>query len=150
MSPLFRKIFGVIAGIGIGGALVMVVQFLNSTVFPPPAGLDLTDPEAIAQFVADSGPLPLLGVALSWFVGTFVGVFMATRVAQTRGRVPGGVVAVFFLAAALWTLNSFQHPVWFWVVGLGAIALAGHLGHAVGAQRPGVVAQGGTKEAPFE
>lgn len=149
MNPTLRKIFGVIAGIGIGGALVVVVELLNSTVFPPPAGVDLTDPETVARLIAEGGPLPLLGVGVAWFVGTFVGAFMATRVAQTRGRIPGGVVTAFFFAGALWTLTSFPHPAWFWAVGLGAIALAGHLGHAVGARPPGAVAHGGTKEAPF-
>lgn len=150
MNPTLRKLFGVIAGIGVGGALVMVIQLLNITFFPLPPGLDVNDPEALGQALADAGPLPLVGVGLSWFVGAFVGSFMATRVAQTRGRVPGGVVTAFFFAGALWTLTSFPHPVWFWVVGLAAIALAGHLGHAVGARPPGAVADGGTKEAPFQ
>lgn len=150
MNPTLRKIFAVVAGIGFGGSLVMVVQLLNTTVFPPPPGMDLSDPESIGRFIAEAGPLPLLGVALSWFVGAFVGAFMGTRVARTRSRIPGGVTTAFFLAGGLWTLLSFPHPAWFWVVGLGAIALAGHLGFAVGARPPGAVADGGTKEAPFE
>jgi len=150
MNPWIRNAFGVVAGIGIGGALVMVVELVNATLFPPPPGADLSDPETVARIITEGGSLPLVGVAVAWFAGTFVGTFMATRVAETRGRGPGGVVAAFFFAGALWTLFSFPHPAWFWVVGLVAIAAAGHLGYTVGASPPGAVGDGGGKNAPFE
>lgn len=150
MNPTYRKIFAVVAGIGVGGALVFAVEFVNSLVFPLPADVDPSDLEAVATAMADAGPKVLVGVALGWFVGTFTGTFIATRVWGTRSRVPGGIVTVFFLLGSLTTLTTIPHPMWFWVVGLTAVTAAGHLGHAVAAGPPRPVADGGGKEAPFE
>lgn len=149
MNPTYRRIVAVVAGIGIGGVLIFAVEFVNSLVFPLPADVSPEDPVALAEAMADAGPRVLVGVAVGWFVGAFTGTFIATRVAQTRSRIPGGIVTVFFLLGSLTTLTAFPHPMWFWVVGLTAVTGGGHLGHAVGAGPARPVADGGTKDAPF-
>jgi hypothetical protein len=65
--------------------VIMAMEMLGHHFYPPPSGLDVTDPAneaAFAQFVAT---MPFGGkvmVLLAWLAGTFVGALAAAKIAR--------------------------------------------------------------------
>lgn len=126
-----RKIGGVVLGLVAAGLVVMLVESLGQSAFPPPAGFD---PEAPDLSLV---PLPaILSVALAWVLGPLTGGLVATLVGKPAGPVPALVVGAFFLAADVANLILIPSPRWLWVVGLLAPLPAAWLGFAWARRRP--------------
>jgi hypothetical protein len=120
-----RKIGGVILGLLAAGLVVMLVEVLGHSAFPPPAGFDPKAPDLSLV------PLPaILSVALAWVLGPLTGGFVATLMGKPRGPVPALVVGGIFLAADIANLVSIPSPAWLWAVGLLAPLPAAWLGFA--------------------
>ncbi|HEY5782232.1 MAG TPA: hypothetical protein VIT66_10275, partial [Lysobacter sp.] len=70
-----RTILGMLVGVVVAVLVIMAMEMLGHHFYPPPSGLDVTDPAneaAFAQFVAT---MPFGGkvmVLLAWLVGTFL------------------------------------------------------------------------------
>jgi membrane protein YdbS with pleckstrin-like domain len=106
-----KNVLVALAGIVVGVLTVAIVESIGHLIYPPPAGVDLKDPEQLAAII-DTIPFPAkLMVLLAWGLGTFgggvTGVFLSGRKAW-----PAGVVALVMLLAAGWTLFIIPHPIW--------------------------------------
>lgn len=125
-----RTFLGLLAGVVVGMAVVMAVEFLGVTLFSPPGGLDVTD-EAALRAAMDTMPTSALAfVVLAWTLGAVAGTFTAARITRSLlALVAGGLV----LAATLFNLASFPHPAWMWVLGLLGVAGGAWLGFRLGA-----------------
>ena len=62
-----RTVLGVGAGLATMFVVIMLVQFAGAQLFPPPEGLDMRDPEALAGAMAQ---MPLGALALVVRVAT--------------------------------------------------------------------------------
>ncbi len=128
---MVRTILGIIAGVVVGVIVVMLVEGLGHMMFPPPAGLDPSDPEAMKAIIANLSFGAFASVLAAWGLGTLAGGFTAARIAR-NGEWPAWVVAPFVLASAIYEMMRFSHPVWFMgsalAICLGMGWLAGRLG----------------------
>ena len=123
-----RNTLAGIAGILIAVALVWLVEMLGHAVYPPPTGLDFTDPQAMAAYM-DSIPLgALLFVAAAWFIGTLGGTCAACAIGTARPAVFATVVGGLMLVATAINLFMIPHPVWFSALGIVGIVVAAWLG----------------------
>lgn len=120
-----RRIGGVVLGILAAGLVVMLVEGVGQSAFPPPAGFDPSAPDLSLV------PLPaLVSVALAWVLGPLTGGLVATLVGKPPGPLPALVLGAFFLAADIANLVMIPSPWWLWVVGLLAPLPAAWAGFA--------------------
>ena len=115
---MLRLILGVVLGIVVGAIVTGVVEGMGHTIFPPPPGVDLTNPAQL-QTVMSRVPMEAkIAVLLAWFLGTLGGASAANLIAGRRAWA-GRIVALIVLALSIFNMTSIHHPVW---MALGAIA----------------------------
>lgn len=120
-----RKIAGIVLGLLAAGLVVMLVEALGHSMFPPAAGFDPTAPDLALVPVG-----AIASLALAWTLGPLVGGLVCTLVGKPPGPVPAFVVGLFFLAADIANLAMIPSPAWLWVVGIVAPLPAAWLGFA--------------------
>ncbi len=108
---MLRITLGVVAGLIVGMVVTGVVESVGHALFPPPPGVNLTDPAALASVM---GKIPLgakIGVLVAWFLGVLTGASTALLIAGRRQ--PGGwIVGALLFAFAAWTMATIPHPAW--------------------------------------
>lgn len=121
---ILRSILGVFVGVVVGTGLVAAIEQVSRSLYPPPPGADLTDPEQIAAFVRDLPPGALLIVAFAHLVGPLAGAWLAARVAGWRPMTHAIVTGAVFLFFGLLNLVMVPHPLWFGALDLLMYPLA--------------------------
>ena len=119
---MFRNIGAALAGVAIAFVLVMLIEKIGHLIYPPPADLDYTDPEAIKPYIATLPFIALLFPMIAWVVGTFAGTIVASKIGTANSLLFAGVVGGLVLAATITNLIMIPHPMWFSIVSLIAIA----------------------------
>jgi hypothetical protein len=115
-----RTILGMLVGVVVAVLVIMAMEMLGHHFYPPPSGLDVTDPAneaAFAQFVAT---MPFGGkvmVLLAWLVGTFLGALAAAKIArhQTAAAL---LVALVVISGVIGMIMEIPHPAWLSILGL--------------------------------
>ncbi len=127
MAPagLLRTIIAILIGIAIAGATIAVIEWVGQAFYPPPGGIDMTDPGAMGAALVEAAPGAQIFVLIAWFFGSLVGGF-AARIIANRWIAPIAV-ALAVSAAVLWTTTLFPHPWWMVLSGLALPLLAGLL-----------------------
>ena len=123
---MLRLILGVLAGVVVGVIVVGVVEGVGHTLFPPPPGVDLTDPAQLKTAMSQVPVQAKIWVLLAWFLGTLAGASTGNLVAGRR-RWAGRVAAMALFAFAVWTMATIPHPLWFMVAALAATLVAATL-----------------------
>lgn len=121
LPPLVRNVLGVIAGVVVGGFVVGLVEGANVLLFPPPPGMDFTNPEALGRYAASLPTAAYAIVGLGWMLGALAGGVVAAPIAVRRRGVVGLVVGVIFVGASIMNLVSPDlppHPAWMWAPAL--------------------------------
>lgn len=131
---MVRRIIAFIAGIAVAVALVMVIQKLGHSLFPPPTDLDPADREFMEAYVASLPWGPLAFVIASYFVATLVGGWVAGAVAGEWPLLYAGVVGFFILAGAISTVMMIPHPTWFTMAAIAGIVIAALLAATLAAR----------------
>jgi hypothetical protein len=128
MPPILRSILAVLAGIIVGFVVVAALEFLDTTLFPLPAGLDLHDTAAMKQAMAHAPLAALILVLVGWGISALLGSWVAARIARAPKVLHGMIVGIFLLGAAITDMLEFPHPVWFWICGLLIFLPASYIG----------------------
>lgn len=121
---MVRKMIAVVAGAGVAVLLVMLIQQLGHSLYPPPDGLDPADEEFMRDYIANLPWGPLAFAIASYVVSTLVGGWVAAAVAGEQPLIFAGIVALFVLAGAVSTMLMIPHPTWFMIAAVGGIVLA--------------------------
>ena len=109
-NPIVKAILAAIAGVLTAGIVVGVVEAIGHMIFPPPEGLDISNPEDAARIMQ---VIPLgakIAVVVAWLTGALAGSLVAGWIA--RSTKPGWVVAAFMVLASGVTTMMFPHPIW--------------------------------------
>ena len=113
MPPLLRNVLAVLAGIVIGSTANTALITLSPMLVPPPAGVDVTNPESLANgmhlFEARHFIMPFLAHA----VGTLVGALAAYLIAATQKRRLAYAIGVLFLCGGVAASFMIPAPAWF-------------------------------------
>jgi hypothetical protein len=132
---MLRLILGVIIGAIVGALAIFAVEGVGHTIFPPPAGVNLTDPSQLSTVMSSIPVQARIVVALSWFLGTLAGASAANLIAGRRAWA-GRIITLLILALAIWNMITITHPVWMMVtVVLGIIAAGVLADRAFGRRR---------------
>ena len=123
---MLRLILGVLAGVVVGVIVIGVVEGMGHMIFPPPPGVDLTDPAQLKSAMAQVPVQAKVWVLLAWFLGTLAGASTGNLVAGRR-RWAGRATAMVLFAFAVWTMLTIPHPAWFVAAAVAATLAAAAL-----------------------
>jgi hypothetical protein len=118
MPSVVRSILAVLAGCIVAFVLIAGIQFLNTSFYPFPAGLDPSNREAMSSFMATLPLGAFLMVLLSYAVGALAGGFVAARLAPRAPKGHALAVAALLVGASIMNLTALPHPTWFMVANL--------------------------------
>lgn len=125
---MLRNIGAGIAGVVIAILSVWLVQKIGHAVYPPPAGLDGNDMEAMKAYVEALPVGAFLFVIASYFVGTTVGTCAACAIGTMLPRVFAIFIACLMFIGTAMSVAMIPHPTWFIVVAVIAIVIGAWLG----------------------
>lgn len=130
-----RMLMGVVAGIVVAFLCVFAVEFVAHGLYPPPTGLDASNPADQARLMAAMPTAAKAMVLLAWFVGALAGAWTANRIA---GRsLAGWIVALLVIAAGIATMVMIPHPAWMWAGGIALPLLGAWIAERMSAGRRG-------------
>ena len=107
---MLRTIGGILAGIAVFMATLMVLELLAHQMFR--TSREATIPSGMHVFVA-----------VSYFLGALAGGLVAAKISGERW--PAWLIAVLLAAGAAYTLTTFPHPLWMQVASIVAPLLGG-------------------------
>jgi hypothetical protein len=112
MPNLLRNVIAVLAGIAIGGIVNTALITVSPSLIPPPAGVDVNNPESLRNAMHLFEPRHFIMPFLAHAVGTLAGALAAyliaasynVQIAYAIGAVflCGGVAASFMIPAPTW------------------------------------------------
>jgi hypothetical protein len=113
MNPILRNILGVIAGILVGGTVNGALISLSPHIIAPPAGYDLTTEEGLRAGMAMMQPKHFLMPFLAHALGTFVGAFIAAKIAATSKMIIAIAIGIVFMIGGIMMVMMLPSPLWF-------------------------------------
>jgi hypothetical protein len=120
-----RRVVGVVAGIISALIIVGVVEAIGHSIFPPPPGIDVTNPADLQRLIASQSGAALAMVLAAWFLGAFIGGWVALRIALWRTA--PWIVSAVIIAGGIWSFVMIPHPLWMIAAGLALPVLAAML-----------------------
>jgi hypothetical protein len=124
---MLRNIGAALAGLAVAIGVIMAVQMVGHTFWPPPAGLDWKDAEVIRTYTSQLPFLALLFPIVSYFLGTLAGPLVASRIGTLKPLVFVGIIGIVLLAFTVANLIQIPHPVWFSISAVAAVIIGGWL-----------------------
>jgi hypothetical protein len=133
-----RVTLGVIAGILVALATILLVEWTGHLLYPFPSDAVLADPERAGRAFASVPIAAKLIVVFGWFAGALVGSLVAAMVGRLRGL--AWLIAAVVAIAGILNILMIPHPAWMQIAavvapllgGLGAVHLAGLPGRSTG------------------
>lgn len=113
MPKLLWNVLAVIAGFVIGGMVNMALITISPAVIPPPAGVDVTNAESLAQAMPLFEPRHFLMPFLAHALGTLVGALVAALVAASHRAAFAYAIGVLFLGGGIAASLMIPAPTWF-------------------------------------
>jgi len=126
---VLRSVLAVIAAFVVSTVLVIAVELVSTTLFPPPPGLDPRDQEQLAAWISGLPVGALLLVGLAHALGGFGGGVTGARIG---GKGPALVFAVVFALGTVVNLFTIPHPTWFAVYDVVCLIVGVSAGVALG------------------
>lgn len=130
---MLKTILGIVVGIIVGIFIITVVQGVGHHLYGiADPNIDLEDPEAVKEMLANLPLAALLFVPLAYTLGSFIAGFISTLISERRYKhwpaiISGGVLLL------LGIINLFQlpHPTWLAVVIVIVFLPSAFLGYKV-------------------
>jgi len=141
INSLVRNVLAMLAGVIVAMVLMVLLQSVAHRVYPPPPGLDFTDP-AVRESIMIKAPVgALLIVLASYFVGTLVGAWVAARLSADAPLRQGYLIGALLVVASVMNLRAIPHPLWFIVANIAVVIVAAYVGARLGVKKAPAAAQ---------
>lgn len=113
-----RAVLAALAGLVTMGIAVFLIEGLGHLLYPLPPGTDLSDPDTQRRLVAMvPGPAKAFVVG-AWAVGSFIGAWVAARLATAHRRGAALTVGAVMVVLVAVNVSTIPHPVWMVAAGL--------------------------------
>jgi hypothetical protein len=119
MNSIFKNILAIIAGIFIGMIVNMGLIMISGQIIPIPEGVDNTTTEGLVAGMHLFEPKHFIMPFLAHALGTFVGAFVAAKLAASHQMKFAIAIGVFFLLGGIASVFMLPSPTWFTVSDLG-------------------------------
>lgn len=113
MKTILINSLAVLAGLVLGSMANMAIVLVGPHIVPPPAGVDMSDVESLAEGIHLLTPLHFLFPFLAHAFGTLVGATVAYVLASTRRGAFAFVIGGLFLAGGIAASFMIPAPAWF-------------------------------------
>lgn len=107
---------------------MQIIQVLGHLIDPPPANIDLTDIEAINNYIASAPVIVFVIVIFSYFIGSFVGAFSSVFVSKEKHMSHAINIGGILMGLGAINLFTIPHPIWMIVISLLVFLPAAYLG----------------------
>lgn len=129
-----RIILGVIIGVAVGIGLVMVGDAINHRLWPMPADVQVTNPEAIRAYMQTAPIASLLGLPVTWTIAAFAAAFAGAKIAAKTWA--GWIAGALIFAATCLDLALIPHPLWMLVAAIVFVPATAWFGGKLGGPKP--------------
>jgi hypothetical protein len=129
-----RLIVGLIVGVLAGGLTVGIVESIGHLIFPPPPGLDASNPETIKILMAQIPLQAKIAVVVAWALGTLMGGSVGAFIAK-RGPVPAWWIGGILFSMAASTMFMIPHPAWMWIAAIAATIIGSYAAGRIGGRQ---------------
>ena len=123
-----RSLAVVLIGVIVGGGIIFLVEMVGSSMYPPPADVDMSDIAQAREAVRDMPVGAMLMVLLGWSLGALAGGGLAATLARSAPDLHALAVGVILLLLAAINMVLLPHPVWMWLAALVAVPGSAWLG----------------------
>ena len=113
MSNVVRNVLAVLAGLVIGGIVNMLLVTIGPMVIPPPAGVDVSNMEALSKSMPLFEPRHFIMPFLAHALGTLVGAIAAYMIAASHKTQIALAIGVVFLLGGAAASYMLPAPAWF-------------------------------------
>jgi hypothetical protein len=121
---MFRNFAAIVIGVITAFVTVMLIDKIGHLVYPPPAGLDFTNPDAIRPYLATLPIGAFLFILASWVIAAFVGTLAACYIGTANPNLFGATVGGIILAKTIENFIAIPHPHWLSLATLAGIILS--------------------------
>ena len=121
-----RVFLSLLAGAVIAVVCVGVLESIGHMIFPPPPGVDVSDPEVLKTIMDDIPLGAQISVLVAWTVATFAGGSVAAWLARA-GTWPAWAIAGLMLVLIGINLVWIPHPTWMIICAVLLTIIAGFL-----------------------
>jgi hypothetical protein len=118
MPVVLRNILAIIAGAILGSIVNMGLIMMGGSVIEPPAGTDVTTAEGLKSSMHLFEPRHFIFPFLAHALGTFVGAYIAARIAGSRKMLMALIVGILFLIGGIMNVFMLPSPLWFTLLDL--------------------------------
>ena len=130
-----RIVLGLLCGLVVAGISIFIVEALGHAIYPPPADIDIHNPEAWRAIMASMPLMAFVLVLVAWLLGALAGAWVAVRMVARPTVWPGIAIGVAILAGIGYNLVILPHPVWMLPAALVLVPLSAWLGASLGLRR---------------
>lgn len=109
-NRIVRLILGLLAGVIVSGIVVAVVESAGHMIWPPPEGLDISNPEDQARIMEVIPLSAKVAVVIAWFLGALAGAWVAIQI--SKNVLTGWMVGLLLVVGGFVTTQMFPHPLW--------------------------------------
>ena len=113
-----KLIAAVFIGIMLGAVAIFILEIAGHALYPPPPGIDRTDPEALASLIANAPAGALLMVVLAYAFGAFVGGLITHLIARSPKQRDALITGFILMLMGAYNLFTIPHPAWMVVLSL--------------------------------
>ena len=126
---MIRYIAGTVVGLVIAFAVIIGMEALGHTLYPPPAAIRTAMEKgdyaamktAMAQYLPRAPLMALILLPVGWVAGTFWGALAATAISRGRSIIPALIIGGFIFAVTVMNLVMIPHPAWMTLAGLAGV-----------------------------
>lgn len=133
-QDMARRLLAVIGGIVIGVLLIGITQNLLHALVPSTPVPDMSNPDAVAAYIAALPVWQLCLVLFSYGVGAFGGGLAGGQLADDQSKLIGLVIGGGLTLFTMMNLLQIPHPFWFWIPGLLIHTPCAYLGATYGSK----------------
>lgn len=113
MPNLLRNVLAVLAGLVIGAGLNILIITISPMVIPPPAGVDVNNPESLSKAMHLFEPRHFIMPFLAHAVGSLGGALAAYLIAGSYKKHIAFAIAVLFLCGGVAASFMIPAPAWY-------------------------------------
>ncbi|GAB4449925.1 MAG: hypothetical protein OHK0036_07610 [Bacteroidia bacterium] len=119
IHPLLKNVLALVLGLFGGSAINMLIVTISPHIIPPPANADVTTEEGLKQSIHLFQPIHFLMPFLAHSIGTFVGAYIAAKLASSHKPIFALIIGIFFLSGGIYMVTQLPSPLWFNILDLG-------------------------------
>jgi len=127
-----KNILAGIVGVVLAGSIIMIVEMVGHTLFPPPPDLDFSDVDAMRTYVSTLPAGAFLFVVLAWNLGAFGGTLGACKIGNAKALTFACIIGGLILAGTAYNLATIPHPLWVAILGIAGIVGGAWVGMKLG------------------